>query len=203
MTGTDTRRRTQAQRRDDAEQRVLEATKQVIAQRGAGAVTFATVAAQAGYSRGIITHHFGSRRGLMETLARSLQRLVPAAPAQLIGRERVIAQVDLYLRTLEQSPRDTRVFAMLWAAAVTGDPELGPIFAERDVEFRAGFAAAVREAVADDVADGDAALDPEATAMAIVGQLRGIGLQLALSDEAPDFTRLRQTVARLLGSGLG
>jgi AcrR family transcriptional regulator len=198
-TSTGTRRRTQAERRTDAEQRVLDATKQVISEHGVSAVTFAAVAAQAGFSRGIITHHFGSRHGLMETLARSLQGLVPPAPAELAGRERVLAQVDLYLATLQQHPRDTRVFAMLWAEAIAGDPDLRPIFAARDADFRAGFARALRDAVADGTIT---ALDPDAAALAIVGQLRGIGLQLVLAADAPDFARLRQTISLLIGTGL-
>jgi TetR/AcrR family acrAB operon transcriptional repressor len=55
MTEAGTRRRTQAERRAEAEQRLLEAAKQVISEHGVSAVTFAAVAAQAGYSRGIIT----------------------------------------------------------------------------------------------------------------------------------------------------
>ena len=200
MTGAGTRRRTQAERRAEAERRLLEATKAVIGEHGVGAVTFAAVGARAGYSRGIITHHFGSRRGLMETLARSLQGLVPPAPSELVGRERVLAQVDLYLQTLQEHPRDTRVFAMLWAEAIAGDPDLRVIFAERDADFRDSFARALGQAGTEGTITG---LDPDATAMAIVGQLRGIGLQLVLTDEAPDFPRLRRTIARLLGFGLG
>jgi AcrR family transcriptional regulator len=197
VTAAATRRRTQAERRAETEQRLLEATKHVIGERGVGAVTFAAVGAQAGYSRGIITHHFGSRRGLMETLARSLQGLVPPAPRAPGGRDRVLAQVDLYLTTLQEHPRDTRVFAMLWAEAIAGDPDLRPIFAERDAEFRDSFARALREDAT------HSALDPDAAAMAIVGQLRGLGLQLVLVKEAPDFSVLRRTIAMLLASGLG
>ncbi len=200
MTGAPTRRRTQAERRAEAERRVLEAAREVIGEHGVGAVTFAAVGARAGYSRGIVTHHFGSRRGLMEALARSLQGLVPPAPAELDGRERVLAQVDLYLATLEHHPRDTRVFAMLWAEAIAGDPDLRPIFAERDADFRDSFARALRTAAADGTGAG---LDPDAAAMAIVGLLRGVGLQLVLVEKAPDFARLRQTIALLLGTGLG
>ncbi len=192
-------RRTQAQRRAEAEHRVLEAAKEVIAQSGVAAVTFAAVGARAGYSRGIVTHHFGSRRALMETLARSLQDLVTPAPAGLPGRERVLAQVDLYLATLEHRARDTRVFAMLWAEAIAGDPDLRPIFAERDAEFRAGFSRSLRGAIDDGTIAG---ADPDAAATAIVGLLRGVGLQLVLMQRAPDFGALRSEVARLLGAGL-
>ena len=193
-------RRTQAQRRAETERRVLEAAKEVIAQRGVGAVTLAAVGARAGYSRGIVTHHFGSRGALMETLARSLQDLVPAAPAELPGRERVLAQVDLYLATLQRRPRDTRVFSMLWAEAIAGDPDLRPIFAERDADFRSGFARSLGGAIDDGTATGAGA---EAAAVAIVALLRGVGLQLVLMDRPPDFAALRREVARLLDTGLG
>jgi AcrR family transcriptional regulator len=192
-------RRTQGQRRAEAEHRVMEATKQVIAELGVGAVTFAAIGARAGYSRGIVTHHFGSRQNLMQTLARSLQNLVPAPPTGMAGRERLLAQVDLYLTTLQHNPQDTRVFSMLWAEAIAGDPDLRPIFAERDASFRSSFASALRQASADGTIT---ALDPETAALGIVGQLRGIGLQLVLTNEPPNFVRLRETITLMLETGL-
>ena len=193
-------RRTQGQRRAEAEYRVLEATKQVIAERGVGAVTFAAIGARAGYSRGIVTHHFGSRQNLMQTLARSLQNLVPAPPADTPGRDRLLAQVDLYLTTLAHNPQDTQVFSMLWAEAIAGDLDLRPIFTERDAEFRAVIAQFVRLGVEDGTISP--ALDADATAMAIVGQLRGIGLQLVLTGGSADYESLRQAITHILNAGL-
>jgi AcrR family transcriptional regulator len=193
-------RRTQGQRRAQAEHRVLEATKQVIAELGVGAVTFAAIGARAGYSRGIVTHHFGSRQNLMQTLAQSLQNLVPAPPPGTAGRERLLAQVDLYLTTLQQRPQDTRVFSMLWAEAIAGDPDLRPIFTERDAEFREGVAQLVRHGIDDGTISS--ALDADATAMTIVGQLRGIGLQLVLTGGSADYKSLRQAITQILDAGL-
>jgi AcrR family transcriptional regulator len=193
-------RRTQGQRRAEAEHRVMEATKQVIAELGVGAVTFAAIGARAGYSRGIVTHHFGSRQNLMQTLARSLQNLVPAPPTGMAGRERLLAQVDLYLTTLQHNPQDTRVFSMLWAEAIAGDPDLRPIFTERDTEFRTVVAQLVRHGIDDGTISS--ALDADATAMAIVGQLRGIGLQLVLTGGSADFASLRRAITQILDAGL-
>jgi AcrR family transcriptional regulator len=172
----------------------------LVAELGVGAVTFAAIGARAGYSRGIVTHHFGNRQNLMQTLARSLQNLVPAPPTDTPGRERLLAQVDLYLTTLQHNPQDTRVFSMLWAEAIAGDPDLRPIFTERDAEFRA----LVAQLVGIGIEDGtiSSALDADATAMAIVGQLRGIGLQLVLTDRAADYESLRQAITQILDAGL-
>jgi AcrR family transcriptional regulator len=192
-------RRTQAERRAETERRVLDAAAEIVAEDGVGALTLAAVGTEAGYSRGIVTHHFGSRRALMEALARSIQGLVASAPPEPTGIERVLVQIDLYLQTLQRKPRDTRVFSTLWAAAIAGDPDLRPVFAERDAEFRAAFARPLRAAIDDGTVR---VTDPDVTALWIVGQLRGVGLQLVLAPDAVDFTVLREQVGAILRAGL-
>ena len=193
-------RRTQAERRAETERRVLQAAIELVDEHGVGSLTLAAVGTRAGYSRGIVTHHFGSRRALMETLARSLQDLVPAAPTGRPGVERVIAQIDLYLQALQDSPRDARVFSMLWAEAAAGDPDLRPVFAVRDADFRDSFARLLHAAVADGSARS---LDPDAVAAWIVGQLRGIAVQRVLTPDEIDLAALRQSVDAILRTGLG
>ena len=68
-----TRRRTQAERRAETERRLLEAAMDLVAAGGVGAVDARPVGAEAGYSRGIVNHHFGSRQALLDALARDVQ----------------------------------------------------------------------------------------------------------------------------------
>ncbi len=58
----------QAGRTTETERRLLDATMEIVAARGVRAVTLAAVGTAAGYSRGIVTHQFGSRRGLLDAL---------------------------------------------------------------------------------------------------------------------------------------
>ena len=103
---------------------------EIVASRGVRAVTLAAVGEAAGYSRGIVTHQFGSRSGLLDALTLDLQnRFVPPET------DDVIELVDAYLSAFETRPLDTRVYAVLWAEAQAGDPDLGPAFAERDARF--------------------------------------------------------------------
>ena len=53
-------RRTHAQRREQAEQRLLEAALGIVAQRGSIRMTLAEIGEAAGYSRGLPAHRFGS-----------------------------------------------------------------------------------------------------------------------------------------------
>lgn len=63
------RRRTQGERRAEAEHRLLEAAMRIVAQRGTVRMTLAEVAEAAGYSRGLPTHRFGNKAGLVHALA--------------------------------------------------------------------------------------------------------------------------------------
>ena len=66
-------RRTQAERRDESERRLLRAAAELLVERGVKAATFENIAQRAGYSRGLVTERFGSKQGLIEALIEGLQ----------------------------------------------------------------------------------------------------------------------------------
>lgn len=188
-----TARRTQAERRAETERRVLDATMAIIAARGVRAVTMAAVGEAAGYSRGIVNHQFGTRQALMAAVAETVQSRFSPAPGGLTGGERVLAMVGDYLTSLTSRPQDARVFLRLWIAAIGGEePELRPVFEQRDEHFREGVAGALSEGLHDGTIRAD--VEPAAAAAAIVGQLRGIALQLELAPEAIELDAVRDEV---------
>src|SRR5215218_299764 len=143
------RRRTQEERRAETETRVLDAAMRLVAGGGVRAVTLAAVGAEAGYSRGIVSHHFGSRRALMDAVARDVQRRFAPRTTTGTGLERVLGLVDAYLADLGERDLEARVFLVLWTEAIASDEELRGIFAERDAAFRQGWADAIRAGLAD------------------------------------------------------
>lgn len=62
-------RRTQEERRDESEQRMLAAGVRLVAQHGPDKLTLTDVGKSAGYSRGLPAHHFGSREQYLKALA--------------------------------------------------------------------------------------------------------------------------------------
>ena len=74
---------------------LLSAAAEIVVESGVPAVTLAAVAERAGYSRGMVTHHFGSKRGLLDALARSAQ--AEMSP----GLEGVAAGLDHLVRLVE------------------------------------------------------------------------------------------------------
>ena len=65
-------RRTQEERRSEAEKRLLGAAAELIAETGPSGVTLANIGERAGYSRGLATHHFGSKGAMMQRLVDSV-----------------------------------------------------------------------------------------------------------------------------------
>ncbi|WP_236795065.1 TetR/AcrR family transcriptional regulator [Amycolatopsis sp. GM8] len=187
-------RRTQEERRTATRTALLAAAADVVVEAGVRAVTLARVGERAGYSRGIVTHHFGSKQALLEALARSSQAgFVPGVAGRPPGLDRLLLLVEGYLRELGKPGVAARAFLLLWADAVTAT-DLAGSFRERDEGFRAELRADVAAGIADGTIRGDA--DPREVAVAILGQLRGIGLQRLLEPDVADIVRLARSVAQ-------
>ncbi|WP_030903517.1 TetR/AcrR family transcriptional regulator [Streptomyces sp. NRRL F-5126] len=185
--------RTQEQRRAQTRAALLAAAAELVVESGVRALTLARVGERAGYSRGIVTHHFGSKQAMFEALAKSSQSgFVPGIGDMPPGLERLVALADGYVRELGRDDVAGRAFLLLWAESATA-PELSLIFRERDEAFRADLRADVTAGVADGTIRADS--DPGDVAAAVLGQLRGIGLQRLLDPAAVDAQRLGRALA--------
>jgi AcrR family transcriptional regulator len=187
-------RRTQEQRRTATRAALLGAAAELVVESGVRALTLARVGERAGYSRGIVTHHFGSKQALLDALAKSSQiGFVPGVGGMPPGLERLVFLIEGYVRELGRDGIASRAFLLLWAEAATAS-ELSAIFRQRDEAFRADL----RDDVAAGITDGTirADIDPQDVAVAVLGQLRGIGMQRLLDANAVDAQRLSHTVAQ-------
>lgn len=186
-------RRTQAERRATATSALLAAATELLIEGGVSALTLAAVGERAGYSRGMVSHHFGSKRGLLDQLTESMQEdFVPGLERRPAGLDRLLARVEGYVLALPAADRGWHAYVLLWAQA-SADPQLAAVFGRRDASFRGDIA---RDVVAGQ-ATGEvrAELEPAAVAIGVVGQLRGIGLQWLVDREAIDLPALAPAVA--------
>jgi AcrR family transcriptional regulator len=185
-------RRTQQQRRDQAETALLNAAAELIIEEGIHSLTLARVGERAGYSRGLATHYFGSKQALLQRLAHATQSgFVPGLDGVPPGLSRLLRLIDGYIGALGQLRMPNRAFLLLWAEAATA-ADLAAIFRERDEAFRSDL----REDITAGITDGT--IRPDATAedvaVAVLAQLRGIGLQRLVDSPAVDTERLRRSV---------
>ncbi|WP_260479309.1 TetR family transcriptional regulator C-terminal domain-containing protein [Kibdelosporangium aridum] len=89
------------------------------------------------------------------------------------GLDRLLRLIDGYLGALGDAGVMHHAFLLLWAEAATAS-ELTPIFRERDEAFRSDLRSDITVGITNGDVRPDA--DPDDVAIAIVGQLRGIGL---------------------------
>ncbi|GAA0927571.1 TetR family transcriptional regulator C-terminal domain-containing protein [Pseudonocardia zijingensis] len=133
-----------------------------------------------------------AQQALLEALAVASQTgFVPGLDELQPGLERLLRRIDGYVHGLGRLGTLNRAFLLLWADSITA-PELGAIFRTRDEAFRADL----REDVAAGIAEGTVVpwAVPDDVATAVLGQLRGIGLQRLLDPGAVDTDRLRRSV---------
>jgi AcrR family transcriptional regulator len=191
MTDTSARR-TQEQRRAETERRVLDAATALIARTGSRSVTLAQVGQEAGYSRGIVYHQFGSRERLIEAVLDRAQRLdLPEYAGN--GLEHVVGIVESYLQIVARRVPSTRAFLQLWMEAIAADEVVAPLFAQRDEEFRRLLRDAVRRGLADGSISSD--VEPAAAGVMLMALLRGTGLQFIATPAVDDPQAvIRETV---------
>jgi AcrR family transcriptional regulator len=183
---------------------LLEAAARVYARRGFAGATLDEVAAEAGFTKGAVYAHFGSKEKLLLALLQEHLTRQIAEQLELFARarsdrdsptwERPRAGSDSWMRRLEQDPDPFRLFVELWS------------YAQRDEQLRAGLAGGLQALRATFVSFGiDSAADAgietseaahEQFASALIGLILGLGvLKLADPDAVPE--RLLGVVASI------
>lgn len=199
MTNAQPVRRTQVERRAETRRRVLDAATELVAAHGSRAVSLAAVGEAAGYSRGIVNHHFGSKARLLEELIKYTQQFdVPTDAPTGLGR--LIQFIEAYLGGMHRRSPRSEAFLKLWSESSGADPSLAPLFAERDASFRDFIAQHVRDGLADgSIAPG---VDANSTAVWIIGLLRGTAMMAFSTARDVPAADLSEGIARSVGRGL-
>jgi AcrR family transcriptional regulator len=187
-------RRTQAERREDSERGLVRAAIAVTAERGVSAATFEAIGQRGGYSRSLVTRRFGSRQGLIDAVISYLhdRRRVLAAELgidQMSGLDALLADTDLYLRSLSEKG-ELKAYFMMLSAAVADASSLRTAFAASHEQVRTRLRDYVQKGQAAGCIRSD--LDADAAAL-MVGSLQlGLSMQL-LVDPTMNLDPIRET----------
>ena len=187
-------RRTQAERREESERGLVRAAISVTAERGVSAATFEAVGQRGGYSRSLVTRRFGSKQGLIDAVISYLhdRRAVLAAELgidQMPGLDALLADTDLYLRSLSEKG-ELKAYFMWLSAAVADASSLRAAFAASHEQVRTRLRDYVQKGQAEGCIRSD--LDADAAAL-MVGSLQlGLSMQL-LVDPTMNLDPIRKT----------
>lgn len=143
------RRRTQAERSALSDRRMTAAAVELIAVRGVARTTLAAIGEAAGYSRGLATHRFGSKAGLLrhviKRVSREWLRRLDLAVGDKVGLPALEAALDTQLGFIRDAPNDVRTMYLLWFQSIEPDAEYRPNVAEVHRQQREAVAAWVAE----------------------------------------------------------
>jgi AcrR family transcriptional regulator len=196
--------RTQAERRDDAERRILVAAAELVGEQGFEALTLAQVGDRAGCSRGLPSHYFRTKEDLLSALGTFIVETFAerrrASAEGLTGFEALITSIRYYLQPPQQSAKTVRAFHAVLAGAIHM-PVLAVTVARLNKEARADIAARLREGIDSGVARPD--MDPEIEAALILATLRGAVAQWLLDPEDVDLPRMADRFLSNLQKDLG
>jgi AcrR family transcriptional regulator len=197
--------RTQEQRRLEAERRLVRAAAELVGEIGPARVTLANVGERAGYSRGLATHHFGSKGAMMQRLVETVTSQFREAIVEESQSDSPVDQlrqlVDFYFRVVSDFQPVNRARLVLWADAVAGPSEdVRPQMISADREFREEIEKRIQLGVS--AGEVPESIDPAGLATVIVAMLRGVALQYVLDDQV-DLGAARREVEQLLASRLG
>lgn len=198
-------RRTQEERRTEAERRLVAAAAELVGEIGPSKVTLANVGERAGYSRGLATHHFGSKGALMQRLvdavtAQFRDAVIDENPSESLVEE-VLGVTRAYFRIMAELPPLNRARLVLWADAVaTPSADARPALIAADREFREEIEKRIERSVL--AGRVPASVDSVGLATAIVALLRGVALQWMLDDQV-DLDAARGEVEELIITRIG
>jgi AcrR family transcriptional regulator len=126
-------RRTQAQRREEAEQRILGAALDIIVARGLDALTLGDAGTRAGFSKNLPLHYFSTKNDLVAAVAKYILRTYGAELSErtkdMQGFAKLMASIGFYFDYPLQNSAVTRAYHIVLDSALS-KPELRPLVAK-------------------------------------------------------------------------
>lgn len=176
-------------RRNRSEDALLDAAATLVSERGVQGASLASIGGRAGVSRGLPTHHFGSKDALVSRLAeraqsRIRQEMLKAAHKEAVrigdlsALDEVFLTVDAYLEMFEDPTPDERALLVMWGSTF---PSGASVDGMADAERRSyeGLSQLIAAGQQDGSVRPD--VDPIATAVLLHGLMRGLAA-LRLTD---------------------
>jgi AcrR family transcriptional regulator len=203
-------RRTQAERRSRSEDALLEAAAELVAERGVQGASLASIGGRAGVSRGLPTHHFGSKDALVTQLAERAQTGVGLAideakrrqaeeSGDLCALDEIVVGVDAYLELFDEPGPDERALLVMWGSTF---PSSASVEGMADAEQRSYEG--LSELIARGQEDGSVRTDVDVMASAVLlhGLMRGVAALFLTGRRAADMHTVRRTCHEWIAAAL-
>lgn len=199
-TGRRRARKDAAVRRDE----LIEAAIACLSEGGLSAFTVERICGEAGVSRGLISHHFDGKDGLLVAVyERMTAHLAADAQAGLsrdgaTAAERLAELIEASFHPAVFGRRQLRAWLALWSEAAS-DPRLQATHRARYADYRRGLTEALR-ALARERGRG---VEPERLATMLIALVDGLWLEWCLNPKAVSRAEAKAACTELIESRLG
>lgn len=185
-------RMTQERRSSISTRKLLQATADLIAERGYEGTTLIEIGKRAGYSHGLVTRKFGSKANLVRSLITKLsQRFGHPQISSTVGTAIGVDAIETVLVAIrtnaEESTESLRGFYALLFESLKPAVGLQDFVANLHREFVTDMEDAIRKGVGTDRLGRDA--DPRVLAELMINMLRGIAYRWMLDPDEVDLIR--------------
>lgn len=175
-------RRSQAERRNASEHKLLNAVASVVVEEGYSAITFDRVSAKSGFSRGLASQRFGSKEGMVLAVVEYLNNRLDARYVEglnLAGGplDEISSYLGIFFEEIDVDPMTLSYFVLL-AAAIANKSAIQPVFVEAHDHVKRTLTDMIERGKANGTIRSD--LDTETVALAIGSFQMGIAMQLRL-----------------------
>lgn len=198
-------RPTQAERTALAEQKMVDATIELLNTVGLAGTTLIAIGESAGYSRGLASHHFGSKSGLFRKVLKHITSVWTKELENHLegkaGLQAILAALDAHRAHLRGYPEHARAMFILWSGSFDPASEFKPNVIE--------FHKIQREAAAQWIIAGKSSgeirtdLDPLCFGEQFYASLLGLNYQWLVNPEInlnTSFEVLKQNIVALTGA---
>jgi AcrR family transcriptional regulator len=184
-------RRTQAERVAESDARMLQAAMRLVASRGYAQTTLEAIGLEAGYSRGLVSHRYGSKDKLLEELVNRviddfrgglLQRL-----RGLTGLDALFCEIDCYLEGMDDPPLASRAFFVLMLESIGPAPQIREHFVRFGKRWQTSLARTLTKGQQAGSIRSDVV--PAEEARLLIATLRGLRTQSMLDPAGSNIAR--------------
>ena len=193
------KRRTQEERREEAERRLLEAAVRIIAKNGIETFTLADVGEAAGYSRGLPAHYFKTKAGLLTAVVNYLVehyfRRTTFQGRQRITTDDIIAEISSFIEVARKNPLAAKAFMAVMAGSLSN-----PALAVAALKHNAAVIAKYEDGIRNGIKHGDidSGIRAQSWAIMLMAATRGIVAQWLLRPKSVDMDALRDDLEKAI-----
>ncbi len=199
-------RRTQAERVAESDTRMLQAAMRLVAERGYMQTTLEAIGVEAGYSRGLVSHRWGTKDRLLEELVHRVtedfRRGLLERLRGLSGLDAIFCEIDCYLEGMDDPPLASRAFFVLMLESIGPAPQIREHFARFGKKWHTSLARTLAKGQQAGTLRAD--IKPAEEARLLIATLRGLRTQSMLdpasSDIRRDIAALKQTLRQRLAT---